>query len=70
MGGFRGSDATLDAEIASVESIVKIRLRRYANDLRELERDLRELRLERAKRRVQAEALTGGTAETADQATS
>ncbi len=55
MGGFRGSDETLDEEIATIEAIARLRVRRYARDLRDLERDLHELKVERARRRAHAE---------------
>jgi hypothetical protein len=54
MRPFRGSDASLDREIAAVESIAKVRLRRASAELRELARDLRELKRERARRRAEA----------------
>jgi hypothetical protein len=54
MTGFRGTDEQLDREIAAVERIARIRLRRASADLRELERDLRILRKERARRRAEA----------------
>ncbi len=52
MGGFRGSDDLLDREIAVLERIARIRVKRAADELRGLERDLRELRAERARRRA------------------
>jgi hypothetical protein len=52
MSPFRGSNESLDREIAAVESIARVRLRRSAAELRELARDLRELKRERARRRV------------------
>jgi hypothetical protein len=51
MTGFRGSDDSLDREIAAIERIARTRVRRTASDLQELERDLRELKRERARRR-------------------
>ncbi|HTP54163.1 MAG TPA: hypothetical protein VML94_04250 [Thermoplasmata archaeon] len=51
MKRFRGSDETLDREIAQVERIARLRLARAAAEMRALERDLRELRRERARRR-------------------
>ena len=51
MTGFRGSDDQLDREIAAIEGIARVRVRRAAAELRELERDLRELKRERARRR-------------------
>ncbi len=55
MSSFRGSDAALDREIATVEAIARLRLRRTIAELKELERDLRELKRERARRRVRQE---------------
>ncbi len=52
MGSFRGSDETLDREIATLERIAQVRLKRLAREMRDLDRDLRELKRERAKRRV------------------
>ena len=51
MRPFRGSDEVLDREIATLEKISKVRLRRATAELRELDRDLRELKRERARRR-------------------
>jgi hypothetical protein len=55
MSRFRGSDDALDREIATIERIARVRVRRVASELRELDRDLRELRRERARRRAAAE---------------
>jgi hypothetical protein len=55
MAEFRGSDESLDREIAAVEAIVRVRLRRYAREMRELDRDLAELRRIRARRRAMSE---------------
>jgi hypothetical protein len=54
MGGFRGSDETLDREIATVEAIARLRLRRYAREMRELEQELRELKRVRARRKAES----------------
>lgn len=51
MGAFRGSDEALDREIATLERIGRVRLRRSAESLSEIDRDLRELRREQAARR-------------------
>ncbi|MGA9840665.1 MAG: hypothetical protein WBF81_02080 [Thermoplasmata archaeon] len=67
MSGFRGSDEALDREIAAIEGIAKVRVRRVATELRELEGELRLLRRERARRRadhlteVQETASAGAT---------
>jgi hypothetical protein len=52
MSRFRGSDDSLEREIAATEAIARVRVRRAAAELRELERDLAELRRERARRRA------------------
>jgi hypothetical protein len=59
---FRGSDLSLDHEIETVELIVRVRLRRYSREMLELERDLRALKRERARRRAGAEASVSPTA--------
>ncbi|MGI0052957.1 MAG: hypothetical protein ACREC5_06435 [Thermoplasmata archaeon] len=51
MDGFRGSDETLDREIATLEEIARIRVRRAARELRELDRELSELRRARIARK-------------------
>jgi hypothetical protein len=53
---FRGSDETLDREIATLETITRVRLRRVAREMREMDRDLRELKRERARRRADSAA--------------
>ena len=63
MAGFRGSDESLDREIETLERMGRLRLRRATEALAEVDRDLRELRAERAKRRARAK--TPGAAETA-----
>ncbi len=63
MSRFRGSDASLDREIAAVETIARVRLRRSAAELRELARDLRELKRERARRRVESALPESGIAD-------
>ncbi len=52
MSPFRGDDETLDREIATLEGMAKRRLKRYTDDLRNLDRDLADLRKERARRRA------------------
>jgi len=54
MSAFRGSDDSLDREIAATEYVARVRVRRAAAELRELARDLSELRRERARRRAHA----------------
>ncbi|MGD0249629.1 MAG: hypothetical protein ABSB97_01880 [Thermoplasmata archaeon] len=52
MTEFRGTDEQIDREIATLERIAHLRVRRTAAELRELDRDLRELRKERARRKA------------------
>ena len=52
MAPFRGSDDVLNEEIATLEAIAKLRLRRYARELNDIERDLRELKSERVRRKA------------------
>ncbi|MCI4343311.1 MAG: hypothetical protein L3J92_04240 [Thermoplasmata archaeon] len=54
MTGFRGSDDSLDREIAAIERMARTRVRRVASELNEIERDLRELKRERSRRRTTA----------------
>jgi hypothetical protein len=54
MSEFRGSDERLDREIAAIERMARLRVRRVASELNELERDLRVLKRERARRHVAA----------------
>ncbi len=62
---FRGSDEQLDREIAALETIARLRLRRVTQDLSDLERDLRELRRERFRRRTTASPTVPGAADPA-----
>jgi hypothetical protein len=55
MSAFRGSEETLDREIATLERVARQRLRRYSHELRELEDDLRELRRIRARKRAESD---------------
>ena len=54
MTGFRGSDESLDREIEAIERMARVRVRRVASDLNELQRDLRDLKRERARRQALA----------------
>ena len=70
MSRFRGSDEALDREIVATERVAQLRVRRASAELRELARDLSELRRERARRRaasdflaVEATSPSGETAE-------
>ncbi len=61
MSAFRATDAQLEGEIATVERIARLRLRRATEELREFEGVLRELRRERRRReRLVAAALEAG----------
>ncbi len=64
MATFRGDDATLDREIETLEGIVRVRLRRASRELNDLDRELRALRAERARRRASAEVPAATKAET------
>jgi GAF domain-containing protein len=57
MASFRGTDECLEEEIATLEAIARLRVRRYARELKEVDHDLAELRAERARRRVCAQIL-------------
>jgi len=58
MAPFRGSDECLDREIETLEGIARVRVRRVARELRDIDRDLSELRRERARRRASSEVPT------------
>jgi len=58
MAPFRGSDETLDREIETLEAIARTRVRRVARELRDIDKDLADLRRERARRRLAAEVPT------------
>lgn len=67
MSAFRGPDEVLDAEIAALEGIARLRIRRTARELDELGRELRELRRERARRKGRADvAVPAGEAARAE----
>jgi hypothetical protein len=55
MPPFRASDEQVDREIETLERMARLRLRRYATEFRDLDRDLSELRRERARRRASSE---------------
>ena len=54
MSPYRATDEQLDREIAALERIARVRLRRASAELNEIDRDLRELRKERARRAARA----------------
>jgi hypothetical protein len=56
MTGFRGTDDQLDQEIETLERIARLRVRRAATELRDLDRDLADLRRERSRRRAATSA--------------
>ena len=68
MSSYRATDEQLDREIAALERIARVRLRRASVELNEIDKDLRELRKERARRAARAEELLStevpGSAET------
>ncbi|MCI4347706.1 MAG: hypothetical protein L3J97_03695 [Thermoplasmata archaeon] len=69
MAPFRGTDEVLDHEIETLEAMARLRVRRAARDLRDLDRDLSELRRERARRRAAASVpVLESTAETPESA--
>lgn len=48
------NDEQLEKEIRTIQDIVRVRLRRYNRELKELERDLRELKsIQRARKRAE-----------------
>ena len=57
MTPYRATDEQLDREIATLERIARIRLRRATSEINELDRELRELRRERARRAARAEEM-------------
>ena len=52
MAPFRGDDETLEREIATLESIARLRVRRVTHELNDLDRDLKSLKAELARRRA------------------
>lgn len=50
MSPFRASDEQLDREISAVQRLVRVRLRRANDDMKELEHALAELRREKRRR--------------------
>ncbi len=53
MTPYRATDEQLDREIAALERIARVRLRRAAAELNDIDKDLRELRKERIRRRAE-----------------
>jgi hypothetical protein len=54
MSPFRATDEQLDREIEALERIARVRLRRASAEMKDLDKDLRELRKERARRAARA----------------
>ncbi len=63
MPPFRGDTARLEREIAALESIARVRVRRTARELREIDRELAELRRERLRRRARSGEPAGAPAD-------
>jgi len=57
MSPYRATDEQLDREIAALEQIARVRLRRASAELNSIDKDLRELRKERARRAARAEEM-------------
>ena len=57
MSPYRATDEQLDREIETLERIARIRLRRAAAELNDIDKDLRDLRKERARRRAEVPAI-------------
>jgi hypothetical protein len=64
MATFRATDEQVEREVETLEGIARLRLRRYAKEMRDLDHDLSELRRERARRRAAAQI--PGTAESVE----
>jgi len=58
MSPYRATEEQLDREIAALERIGRVRLRRASAELNEIDRELRELRRERARRSARASEMT------------
>ena len=54
MSPYRATDEQLDREISALEKMARVRLRRASAELNDLDRELRELRKERARRKAEA----------------
>jgi hypothetical protein len=66
MSPYRATDEQIEREIAALERIGRVRLRRATAELAEIDRDLRELRRERARRRGTVAAAPDEAVATAD----
>ena len=62
MTPYRATDEQLDREISALERIARIRLRRASAELNDIDRDLRELRREKARRAARAAEMIAASA--------
>ena len=71
MSPYRATDEQLEREIAALEQMARVRLRRASAELNDLDKDLRELRKEWARRAARAaEMVSTETPATAEGSTS
>ncbi|MFI5413111.1 MAG: hypothetical protein ACHQ0I_00765 [Candidatus Lutacidiplasmatales archaeon] len=70
MSRFRATDEQLDREIGALERIARVRLRRAAAEMKDLDKDLRELRKERARRAARASEMVSSQASASAEVTS
>ncbi|HLN51496.1 MAG TPA: hypothetical protein VK455_05520 [Thermoplasmata archaeon] len=70
MSRFRATDEQLDREIGALERIARVRLRRAATEMKGLDKDLRELRKERARRAARASEMVSTQASASAEVTS
>lgn len=54
MSPYRATEEQLEREIVALERIARVRLRRASAELKDIDKDLRELRKERARRAARA----------------
>jgi hypothetical protein len=59
MTTYRATDEQIDREIATLEKMSRVRLRRATDELNDLDKDLRELRKEKARRAARAAEMVG-----------
>jgi len=71
MSPYRATDEQLEREIVTLEQIARIRLRRASAELNDIDKELRDLRKERARRAARAaEMISTETPATAEGSTS
>jgi len=58
MTPYRATDEQLDREISALEKIGRVRLRRAIAEMNDIDKDLRELRKERARRKAEVPAVS------------